>query len=231
MNDWDTCMLHILNLFGRSPFAPLQGHMEKVADCVFELIPLFSALKDRNYPLLQKIADRISELEHAADLTKNDIRNHMPGSLFLSINRATFLDMLTTQDSIADAVEDIAVLLTLREMKLLETLEKPFSQFLAKNIESFEGVRKIIQELHELLESSFGGSEAERVKMMIEDVAFKEHEADVIQRNLLKALYQAEGSISYGVFDQWQKIFSAVGALSNLSEKLANCVRMTLDVK
>ena len=60
MNDWDTRMLHILNLFGRSPFAPLQGHMEKVADSVFELIPLFSALKEQNYPLLQKIADRIS---------------------------------------------------------------------------------------------------------------------------------------------------------------------------
>jgi predicted phosphate transport protein (TIGR00153 family) len=224
-------MLHILNLFGRSPFAPLQGHMEKVADCVFEIIPLLAALKEKNYPLLNKIAERISELEHAADLTKNDIRNHLPGNLFLSIERNNFLDMLLTQDSIADAVEDAAVLLTLREMELYEALEKPFSRFVAKNIEAFEGARRIIQELHELLESSFGGTEAEKVKVMIEDVAFKEHEADVIQRDLLKSLYQIESKITYGVFAQWQKIFECIGTISDQSEKLANCVRMTLDVK
>src|SRR5262245_3999844 len=134
-------MLHILNLFGRSPFAPLQGHMQKVSDCVHELIPLFSALQDQNYKLVQKISERISELEHAADLTKNDISNHLlPGSLLFSIDRGNFLRMLTLQDSIADTAEDAAVLLTLREMTLLPKLQKPLALFLAKNIESFEGV-------------------------------------------------------------------------------------------
>lgn len=224
-------MLHILNLFGRSPFAPLQGHMEKVADCVYELIPLFTALKENNYPLLLKIAERISTLEHAADLTKNDIRNHLPGSLFLSIERGNFLDMLFIQDSIADAVEDTAVLLTLRPLQFHPEFEESFSRFITKNIESFEGARSIIQELHELLESSFGGQEAEKVKVMIEDISFKEHEADLIQRELLQSLYRIEDKISYGVFHQWQKIFECIGTISNQSEKLANCVRQTLDVK
>jgi len=224
-------MLHILNLFGRSPFAPLQGHMEKVADCVFELIPLFGALKERNYLLLNKIAERIFTLEHAADLMKNEIRNHLPGNLFLSIDRGNFLEMLLVQDSIADAVEDVAVLLTLREMQLFTEFEDIFLHFITKNIEAFEGARRIIQELHELLESSFGGTEAEKVKAMIEEIAFKEHEADLIQRELLKKLYHIETSISYGIFHQWQKIFECIGTISNQSEKLASCVRMTLNVK
>src|SRR5581483_12323358 len=76
-------MLHILNLFGRSPFAPLQEHMEKVTSCVHELLPLFQALQEKNHTLVGKIAEKISHLEHAADLTKNDIRNHLPGNLFL----------------------------------------------------------------------------------------------------------------------------------------------------
>ena len=224
-------MLHILNLFGRSPFAPLQSHMEKVADCAFELLPLLHALKEKNYPLLNTISDRISTLEHAADLMKNDIRNHLPGNLFLSIERGNFLEMLLVQDSIADAVEDIAVLLTLRELELFPGIEQALFQFVTKNIESFEGARRIIQELHELLESSFGGTEAEKVKAMIEEVAFKEHEADLLQRELIKSLYRIESSLSYSIFDQWQKIFERIGAISNQSEKLANCVRMTLNVK
>ncbi len=69
-------MLHILNLFGRSPFAPLQDHMSKVALCIEQLEVLFDALEKKDMPSLEKLTQHISELEHAADLTKNDIRNH-----------------------------------------------------------------------------------------------------------------------------------------------------------
>jgi len=224
-------MLHILNLFGRSPFAPLQGHMEKVADCVHGLDPLFTALAQKEYNLVETYAERISELEHAADLTKNDIRNHLPSSLFLSIDRGNFLDMLVIQDGIADKAEDIAVLLTLRKLEFHDSFRKPFLAFLQKNLESFEIVRKIIQDLNELLESSFGGQEAEKVKAMVEEVAYKEHEADVLQRELLKSFFLVEDKMSYGVYSHWERLFEAIGAISNLSEKLANCVRMTLDVK
>jgi len=224
-------MLHILNLFGRSPFAPLQGHMEKVADCVHQIEPLFVAIKEKQHENVDKLAAAISELEHGADLMKSDIRNHLPSSLFLSIDRSTFLEMLSLQDSIADKIEDIAVLLTITPLQLLPSIEKPFSNFLAKNIQCFEEARRIIQELHELLESSFGGIEAEKVKSMCDEVAFLEHEADVIQRELLKALFRAEKELTYATFGLWQKIFEAIGAISNYSEKLANCVRMTLDVK
>ena len=121
--------------------------------------------------MLKKLQSTYSELEHAADLTKNHIRNYLPGSLFLSIDRGNFLKMLTTQDSIADKVEDIAVLLTLRRLEFQVPFEVPFFLFLQKNIESFEEVRKIIAELHDLLESSFGGVEAEKVKAMVDNVA------------------------------------------------------------
>lgn len=224
-------MLHILNLFGRSPFAPLQGHMEKVAECVRQIDPIFAAVKEKNHATVQKLADFISELEHGADLMKSDIRNHLPSSLFLTIDRSTFLEMLSIQDSIADKIEDVAVLLTITHLYLLPSIEKPFEQFLAKNLQCFEEALKIIQELHELLESSFGGVEAEKVKSMCDEVAFLEHETDVIQRELLKALFRSENQLSYAAFGLWQKIFEAVGAISNCSEKLANCVRMTLDVK
>ena len=224
-------MLHILNLFGRSPFAPLQDHMKKVAACVQELEPLFKALKQKDYSLLGTISDRISDLEHAADITKSDIQNHLPGSLFLSIDRNNFLEMLCIQDKIADAVEDISVLLTLRNLELLDAFQKPFDAVLSKNIESFQSAYKITLELPELLESSFGGLEAEKVKSMVDEVAFQEHEVDVIQRSLLQSFYTIESKISFGEFYQWQKIFETVGSISNLSEKLANCIRMMLEVK
>ncbi len=216
-------MLHILNLFARSPFAPLQSHMEKVDACVQLLKPLFKNP--------QKVAKEISEIEHQADRIKSDIRNNLPSNLFLAIDRNTFLQILELQDAVADKVEDVAVLLSFKKISLEEPLKAPFERFLAKNIECFEESHKIIKELHELVESSFGGSEAERVKAMCDEVAFLEHEADCIQRELLTLLYSQEETISYGTFTLWSKIFEATGQISNISEQLADQIRMTLDVK
>lgn len=221
----------ILNLFGRSPFAPLQTHMEKVSNCVHLLNELFRDLEARDYKAVEKVAAQISELEHQADITKNDIRNHLPKSLFLPIDRSHLLEILTIQDRIADSAEDVAVLATLKQIEILPSFKVEFNEFLNKNIVAFDSVRLIIKEMHELLESSFGGAEAEKVRTMIENVAYEEHEVDLVQRKLLRKLFQAENEMSYTSFHVWQKICEALAAISNLSENLAYRVRMTLDLK
>ena len=55
------------NLFAKSPFEPLQSHMEKVAICVNKVTNLFEAYYQRDFKKLKKVAQEISELEHAAD--------------------------------------------------------------------------------------------------------------------------------------------------------------------
>lgn len=224
-------MLNILNLFGKSPFAPLQSHMEKVSSCVHLLPELFAALAKQDAGKVAEIAALISEREHQADLTKNDIRTHMPKSLFLAVDRNSLLEILAIQDSIADKAEDIAVLLTIKPIVLLDTFKMDFETFLKKNIETFDSAHAIIRELHELLESSFGGIEADKVRAMVDGVAFQEHEADLIQRTLLKSFFHAETEMTMSSFHLWQRIFESVGAISNLSEKLAYRVRMTLELK
>lgn len=224
-------MMTILNLFGRSPFAPLQSHMESVARCIHKLPVLFQALEIYNYEEVEHIAQEISELEHNADLIKIDIRNHLPKSLFLPIDRGNLLEILAIQDNIADKAEDVAVLLTLKPLELLPSFKEEFKLFLQKNIETFDGAQRIIRELHELIESSFGGIEAEKVRSMVDDVAYKEHEGDLIQRKLLKSLFKAEDQLTFTTFHQWQKICESIATISNLSENLAYRIRMTLELK
>lgn len=221
----------ILNLFGRSPFAPLQSHMQQVGTCVHLLPELFRYLEEGNSAALEEVAAKISYQEHQADLIKNDIRNHLPKGLFLPIAREHLLEILAIQDRIADTVEDVAVLATLKKIPLLNEFRKEFDLFVIKNIDAFDSAERIINEMNELLESSFGGIEAQKVRSMVEDVAFKEHEVDLIQRKLFRGLLEAEGKMSYSTFDLWQKIFEATAAVSNLSENLANRVRMTLELK
>lgn len=224
-------MYTILNLFGRSPFAPLRTHMEKVGMCVDKLQDLFNAIERKDFAAAEQIATQISDHEHAADIMKNDIRNHLPKSLFLPIDRGQLLEILSVQDGIADKAQDVAVLATLKQIELPSIMQADFKAFLDKNIETYHLMQRIIQEMHELLESSFGGGEAEKVKAMAELVSIKEHEADIIQRRLLKHFFAEEQQFSYSTFYLWQKICEAIGSISNLSEKLANRIRMTLDLK
>jgi len=221
----------ILNLFGKSPFASLQAHMEKVSVCVHLLPDLFSALEKRDFESVEKIAAKIAEVEHQADLTKNDIRNHLPKSLVMPIDRGHLLEILHLQDKIADKAEDISVLVTLKPLELLPAFKVEFNDFLRENIEAFDGASRIMKEMHELLESSFGGLEAEKVRSMVEEVSFMEHEVDVHQKLLLKKIIMAENEMSYTTFFLWQKICETIASISNLSENLAFRVRMTLEIK
>lgn len=224
-------MQTLARLFGRSPFAPLQTHMDKVAACVREIVALFEALEKKDYALVETIAAKISKLEHDADLTKNDIRNNLPTGLFLPIARASILEILSLQDNIADRAEDTAVLLTFRNLEIAPAISELFHVFLQKNLETFEGVYKIIKEMGQLLETSFGGSEAEKVSRMVEEVAYKEHESDVLQQSLLKKFFLNVDNLPAPSFFLWMKVIHELASISDEAEKLANRVRMTLEVK
>lgn len=224
-------MRTFLNLFGRSPFTLLQTHMEKVRECVLKIPHLFEVLRDGLTDQLPHIEAEISTLEHDADLVKNDIRNHLPKSLFLPIDRRQILEIVSLQDHIADSVEDLAILFNLKQVKIPPQFQKELEAFVQVNIETFEETFLIIKELHELLESSFGGIEAEKVRNMVQHVAYKEHEADLIQKKLLKILFSLEDEMSYATFYIWVRAIQSLAEISDLSEKLANRIRMTLELK
>ena len=225
-------MLTIASFFAKSPFILLQNHMEKVLECIKELPKLFEIMFLGDEDKIKNFSNKISKLEHEADLTKNDIRNHLPKGLFMPIDKSTLLNILSLQDSFADKAEDIAGLISLRKFEQLEILQDEFLFFCDKNIQTFYLASDVIKELDNLLESSFGGIEAKKVKDMIEDLAYQEHEIDRLQYKLLKKLYNLkEGDISFFSFQLWIILIREVSAISDIAEKLGNQIRMILELK
>jgi uncharacterized protein len=224
-------MLTIARLFGKSPFAPLQTHMNKVASCIEKLKKIFDILPKIDEEKMERLVAELSSLEHEADLTKNDIRNHLPKSLFIPIDRGHFLEILSVQDSIADKAEDIGILLTLRPLELFKDFKIDIQGLFKKNLEVFWSAKQIIEEIDELLESSFGGLEAEKVKSMVEQTAYKEYEAEKMKRALMKELFSIGEELSTPTFYFWLKLIEEIGTISHLSEKLANRIRMVLELK
>jgi len=221
----------IARIFGKSPFHPLQSHMKKVSSCMKKLTEIFDNLKDKTPEELGKLVKELCKLEHEADLTKNDIRNHLPKSLFLPIDRGQFLDILAIQDNIADKAEDIGELLLLYPTKELGPLCDHLDQLFKKNMEAFWDARNVIKELHELLESSFGGIEAEKVKTIVEKTSRLEYEADKMKHALLKEFFATAETVKTPVFYLYTRLVEEINDISHISEKLANRIRMILELK
>jgi len=204
--------------------------MDKVASCVSELPSLFQALVSQDLQAIQKISARISELEHEADITKNDIRNHLPKGLFLQVDRGSLLDIISLQDAIADQTEEIALHAGMRPLPFAK-MKDDFLALCNKNIEAFWLGRKVIQELEELLCSSFGGIEAQKVKGMVEQIAFCEYEMVLIRNQLIQRLYTECDELPYPAFHLSLTLIEEIGTIACLSEKLGNRVRMLLELK
>jgi len=222
-------MLTIAKIFGNSPFALLQTHMHKVGKCMQVLKEVFQAMEDRNEELLSSLVPQLSKLEHEADLTKNDIRNHLPKSIFLPIDRSQFLEILSIQDTIADKTEEIGNLLVLQKLDMTPEFTKLFMKFVEKNIDTFWFVRDILKEMEELIEASFGGKEAQKVKGMIDQTAYAEHESDVMKRDLMQEFYKIAEELPTPTFYLWTKLIDEVGAISHTSERLAMRIRLILE--
>jgi len=224
-------MITIARLFGKSPFAPLQTHMNKVASCVEKLTKIMKSLSHEEMGKVTSLVEDLSQLEHEADLTKNDIRNHLPKSLFMPIDRGHFLEILAIQDSIADVTEDVGITLALRPIDNYSWLEKELNELFEKSTEVFWGTKRIIEEIDELLESAFGGIEAEKVKSMIEETAHKEHLMQQLKQVALKKLYQDGEKLSASAFYHWLRLIEDIATIAQISEKLANRIRMVLELK
>ncbi|MFQ5901784.1 MAG: TIGR00153 family protein [Thermodesulfobacteriota bacterium] len=221
-------MRSILSIFSKPPFAHLQQHMRKVKGCVDGVIPLIDTLLNEDYEGLEGEAKKIVKMEHEADIIKDNIRNELPSSIFMPVHRGDLLEVLSCQDDISDTAEDLAVLLTLRKMALPQELKPDLKMFLDKVIAVCHQAFTIIEEMDELVETSFRGREAKKVLNMIYELGTMEWKADEKQFELLKKIFDMEDKFKPIEIFMWMKIFGKIGDLANNAERMGNRLRLML---
>lgn len=167
-----------LNMFGRSPIGPLEEHMAKVHSCVEELSPFFEAVFADDWKTVETLQQKISHLEHEADVMKKELRSHLPNTLFTSVSRGDLLALLRVQDRLANKAQDIAGVVMGRKMFFPENLRAPFIEYVKRCIDASRQANTAIQELDELLETGFSGHEVKHVDLMISKLSRIEHETD-----------------------------------------------------
>ena len=212
----------LARLLRQSPFKPLQEHMRIVAKCVAEFMPLFEALFERDQNRVKEIAEKIDKIESEADAIKNGLRLNLPKTIFLPVARPDLLVLISEQDSIADSVENIAGILTVREMEVPEAMRALLMELIQATIDTFNKALKVIEELDELLEVGFRGKYSSIVTDMVVDLKQTEEITDDLAKELDRILFSLEDQLKPVSVILWYKLIKEIGEVANHSENVGD---------
>lgn len=218
----------IFRVFGQSPIRPLQKHMEKVRDCARVLMSFFSAVLHHEWENAKIAQQSIVDLEHDADNIKNDLRSHLPKSLFMPFSRSDLLDILTLQDNIANKAKDIAGIILGRHMCIPPSVAPRYLDLLKRCIEATEQANLAVNELSELLETGFRGAEVNIIESMIKELHVIEHNTDEIQVDVRHELFIIESTLNPVDVVFLYKVIQWTGDLADDAQQVGNRLQLLL---
>ncbi|MBA2244085.1 MAG: TIGR00153 family protein [Gemmatimonadetes bacterium] len=221
-------MRSVFGIFGRSPFGPLAKHTERVHETVAMIRPLMEAFMAGEWERAEQLYQQISKLEHKADVVKDEIRDHLPRSLLLPVDRGDLLKFLREQDAIADRAEDLAVLVTMRRTPTAPAMRESTLALVDQVIRTSETWYSIAMDLPLLQSASFSGPEADRIRRLIERVGREEWEADKAQSLVSKQLFEHEEELGAVSVVMWMRILATIGLVANHAENSADLLRLMM---
>jgi len=215
-------------LFGQSPFKALQNHMRVVLECAREVQPLIEALARGDQDKVVEAKDLIFEREAEADRLKNELRLHLPKSLFMPVDRRDILEVLHLQDAIANTAQDVAGLLIERQMSIPEFIHDPLIALTSRCIDTCEHSAKVIEELDELLAMGFRGRGVDKVDAMLAELNDIEDETDELGIALARSLFSHEDEMKPVSVMMWYRLIEWIGDLADYAEKVGDRLRLLI---
>lgn len=218
-------MPNILGLFSKSPFEPLNEHRLKVRECVDLLKPLFEAAFSDDQEEQDRLSTAISKAEHDADRIKVEIRRILPKGIFLPVNREDLLRYLKIQDDIADAVEDVTVLLSMKHLSAPLALTEQIVRLIDFVLDVCDLADAATDQLRPLVETGFKGEGIAELMRLVEQTEAAERRADNASLDLAKTLFMLEDEMRSTDIFLWFRIFDTIGSIADYAEKSAEWLR------
>ena len=216
----------LANLLVRSPLPHVEALMDAVQECVAALPELVERLIAEDKAGIERIAKEISVLEGEADATKNELRTKMPVRIFLPVDRRDLLRLIREIDAVANSVEDVGVLLTLRPYEVPEELEPLLREFVDGVMVVVDRAADLVGMMDELLGAGFSGKAAELAMAKADEIGRLEHQADKVQDRCAKALFRSEDSMSPVSIFMWTKVLNKIGSIANHAENIGDQFRL-----
>lgn len=219
---------YISKIFGTSPVAPMQEHMDTCYKAASELQAFFEHLVAGHPENVDASRAAIVQLEQKADELKKQIRAHLPKSLFMPVPREDLLNLLLAQDQIANISRDISGLVVGRSMQIPTGIRKDFLAYVSRNVDAAKKARKSIRELDELYETGFRGAEADFVEKLIDELDQIENETDEMQTTVRRGLFKIEKDLLPVDVMFLYRVIELTGQIGDMAERIGRRLELLL---
>jgi len=221
-------MRNIIGMFAQSPFGPLEQHIHKVMECSELFTECIKAYCNEDFTEAENLAIDVSRAEHAADDIKNSIRENLPKSIFMPVDRGDFLDYLREQDHVSDSFEDAALSITIRRTKLPTEVKSDLLQLSQKVIDVVNLLPLAVKSLNELLDTSFAKKGESKINEYLNLLAEKEQLTDELDRKFRKRMHENEDQFSHGEFFHLMRTVKHISSIADHAENCGDRMRLMI---
>jgi len=211
-----------LSLLAESPFSGLQEHMEVDNKASEALKSFIKSAVESDWKTAKEHRETIVKLEHQADEIKNNIRNHLPKSLFMSVSRQDILDLVFTMDGIPNAAKDISGVMIGRKMVIPEQISKQFTDCVNSAIRATHQACDAIKKVNEMQRSGFGGKNSNQLHHLVAEIEQLEQENDELEISLRNELFKIEKDLPPVDVIFLYDIINKIGILADISQSLGH---------
>lgn len=209
----------------KTPFNKLVEHMCKVTEGINILGGGLIKYYKEDYKNFSEITKKVSEIEHEADLIKANLRDHLPSSLFMPVDRGKFLWALREQDAILDHAENLTEMLDMRHTKIPKKLQNLFIEHAKLVIQTVKAMETAVANIKDLVETGFVKREREQTKEFIHKVHEYEWQADQKRYGITKGIYQIENKLKPMDVYHLLQITDWVDEIADHAENVADWLR------
>ncbi|WP_175059355.1 TIGR00153 family protein [Thermococcus sp. 2319x1] len=220
-------------LFAKSPFKPLIKHAEVVLETVETLEKALEAWEKEEYETMREYARKVDDLEDFADKIKGEIRDSLSSKLFMPVNREDILRYLQMQDKIADAAENTAKWLLVRDPSdTPEDLRVEVKSLIMKmsheSIKAAKLVYEAIVQMDRVIESGFGEKEIGREYEIIKEIESVEHKIDELDTKFMEIIFKNSSKLDWGLGMYLLNIAKTLSNISDRAKDAAERIRLMM---
>ncbi|MGC8742994.1 MAG: TIGR00153 family protein [Verrucomicrobiia bacterium] len=224
-------MIPLAELLKESPFAILKKHAAKVYECVNLLPQLFDFVSNGQINKQKEITEKIFALETEADNLRDYLREQLSTSILLPMRKEDLFNIVENQDSIADSVEEIAAILSYRDMKLPDPLSNEVKQYLNEVLRNCMLAEGIMSKLDLLEESGFAGRDALTVSKLITELSQREDKIKPRQTEVSYKILNTKPPLEPVEAILWLQVIGYLSSMSKYAERVGNGFRPSFKIK
>jgi predicted phosphate transport protein (TIGR00153 family) len=211
----------LIDALPKSPYKQLMEHFKRVCKAARKMDRMIQLYMDGKFNEAAEVSVEVSKLEHEADEIKAHLRGSMTRMILTPISKDEFLEILRSNERIADGCQDVAQILDMRQTKIPEELHPMFKEFVSHIVDAVDSLRDMMDMLGEVFESTFARVDTTALIELGHHVHEHEYKADSINKQLSKKIYELEDRESPLAIFHLMKLADVLDSVADNAENAA----------